>query len=126
MKYRFNALKTASNAARVATYDEDGNLLALDSENRAPRKFVIEPDNSAGVATVNLSTGYVDGDRILIQDVHGATANSITVTPLGSFVDTAGSAVGQVVIDTDDGFAILEIANGLTVLAAYKGADLTP
>lgn len=85
---------------------------------------LLEPDNSEDPVTVSLATGYAEGTIVLVKDVHGATAENITITPLGSFVDNEGTAVDQVVIDTDDGYAALLLLSGLTTLLASNGVDL--
>lgn len=123
-KYRFDPLRVPDEAVCVATLDADGNLLNKAGSPIA-QTVVLRPDNSEAPATVDLSTaGYPSGTRIIVEDVNGATAQSITVTALGSFINAAGTAVDQVILDTDDGFAILDIAGGVTVVAASKGADL--
>lgn len=124
-RYRFEPLLVPDEADVVATLDGDGNLLKKDG-SQAPQIVVIKPDNSEGVADVDLDeAAYPTGTRVVIEDVHGAASNNITVTPLGSFVDPDGVAVDQVVINADDGYAILDIVGGLTVVSASKGVDLT-
>lgn len=126
MRYRHEPLRVPDAAESVATYDSDGNLLNKAGDATAPQTILINPDNSEDPAEVDLDDlDYPSGTRVVVEDVNGATANDITVTPKGSFVDVEGTAVTQVVIDTDDGYAILDIVGGLTVLAAYKGATLS-
>lgn len=126
MRYRHKALRVPDAAERVATYDSDGNLLTKAGTATAPQTILINPDNASDVAEVDLDAlDYPSGTRVVVEDINGATANEITVTPKGSFVDASGTAVTQVVIDTDDGYAILDIVGGLTVLSAYKGATLS-
>ncbi len=123
MRYRFDPLRVPNEAVRVATYDATDKLLSPGGAV-VPQTIVIEPDNSEGVASVVLDEDAPTGTRYVVADIHGATANNITVTAVGSFVSAAGAAVDQVVIDADDGFAVLDIINGLTVVSASKGVDL--
>lgn len=88
---------------------------------------VAQPDNSGGAASYDMSAqSFPSGTMVLVEDANGATANNITITAEGSFVDTDGSAVGQCVINADDGYALLMVAGGVSVLLASKGVDLIP
>lgn len=122
-RYRFDPLRVPDEATQVATYDSDGRLLGPTGVG-APQTIVIEPDNSEEPASVELDEDAPTGTRFIVADVHGATANNITVTPVGSFVDVDGVAVDQVVINADDGYAVLDVVNGFTIVSASKGVDL--
>lgn len=125
-RYRFEPLRVPDEAEAVATLDSDN--VPLDKEGNAlPGARYVSPDNSEGVATHNLATAaYAPGTIVTIEDTNGATANNITVTPDGSLVDVDGSAVGQLVINADDGYATVLITTSTTVILASKGVDLTP
>lgn len=124
IRYRFDPLRVPDEAVRVATYDAGGRLLGPAGAG-APQTIVIEPDNSEEPITIELDEESPTGTRFIVADVNGATANNITVTPVGSFMDVDGVAVDQVVINADDGYAVLDIVNGITIVSASKGVDLT-
>ena len=107
-------------------YDEDGTIVdKTDTPLSYGKLVVVQPDNSEGVGAYDISAQeFPLGTTVLVKDIHGATANNITVTPEGSFIDPAGVAVDQVVIDTDDGFALMMVAGGITVILAHHGVDL--
>lgn len=124
--YNFNKLRTPPEADIVATLDAEGNPLQKDG-TVSPGFRYTSPDNFEDPATVDLSAlSYPPGTMVTIEDTQGATANVITVTPDGSLVDVAGDAVGQLVIDADDGYAAVLITTTTTVILASKGVDLTP
>ena len=133
-RFRSDALKVPDTAHRVATLNSDGELLnatgdalEMPAANLGfPAPVVLTPNNSAGAASVNLSTpDYPTGTRVYVQPTSNASTHNVTITAEGSFVDVAGSAVQQCVINANGGFAIFDMIGGVSVLAVYKGCDLT-
>jgi hypothetical protein len=133
-RYRSSALRVPDEAHRVATFNSDGELLDVNGASYEvptanlsfPPPVVLTPNNSAGTATVNLSTAnYASGTRVYIEPTASAGTHNVTITADGSFVDNEGAAVQQCVLNASGAFAICDIIGGVTVLAAYKGADLT-
>lgn len=129
--FRRKHLKTPAECTAVANYFSDSSVRDRDNVPlKLPPSNTIRhysPDNSSAPAGVDLSAeSLTSGTWVLVEDTQGATANNITITAEGSFVDSDGVAVGQCVIDADDGFALFMIAGGVSVLVASKGVDLTP
>jgi hypothetical protein len=143
-RYRHKPLRVPNAAAQVATYNAngvlldangdplvlDGGSLAAQSVERSaaafPTPILLQPDNSEEPVTVDLATAaYDSGTRIYIEPVATAVTNTVTITPDGSLVDPEGVAVEQCVLNAAGSFAICDIIGGVTVLSAYKGADLT-
>lgn len=122
-RYRHDPLRVPDEAVAVATLDGSGVLLGGDGN---PLHIpYLAPDNSEEALTVDLVTlELAAGAIVTIEDTQGATANPITVTPVGALVDASGAAVDQLVIDTDDGYATLLITSTTTVILASKGVDL--
>lgn len=123
--YGHDELLVPPGAKHVATYDENGKLLKMEGTDPAPQSHVVKPNNASAPVTVSLASGYATGSRVFIEPTASAVTNTVTITPKGSFVDPEGAAVDQCVLNAAGSFAICDIVGGVTVLSAYKGADLT-
>lgn len=117
-------LTDASGALLDAVYQDEGVIVDKEGDSLNVALLTeVTPDNSEDPVTVNLadhSAGFV-----LVRDAESAaTSKNISVTPVGDLVDSSGASVDQIVIDTDDGYALVFVLPGTTILLASNGADL--